>query len=166
MANELHEADKSETSRAGTSKTGGGTAGSGGANPVRAPYSRSGKPISKPSDRHMKPYFIYPNEIRKLGAAQFATALFGSVGTFFVSIYFDRQNDILVGKDLDKSVVSVLKSSANQAWWSAAIFFGLALILLAAQGLELSRIKSEHQEKTIWGLVSKRWTDLLTYLGA
>lgn len=126
-----------------------------------------GKTITKSLDRHVTTYRIYASEIRALGAAQAMTAIFASIGAFQYSVYIERGNDILMSqKALSAETLDALQTVKSQAGYLTIIFFALALLLLIIQGLDLSRIKSEHLEPTIWGLVSKKWKSFLTYWGA
>lgn len=104
--------------------------------------------------RHVTYYQFSTSDVRSIGIAQVAVAVFAALGTFALSIYLDFGKDITLATGEGESAPRFLYDIESIALYSWLVFWGLAVCAFIYTNTELRRIKAEHGEPS---LLSKIW---------
>ena len=105
--------------------------------------------------RHVTYYQFSTSDVRSIGIAQMAVAVFAALGTFALSIYLDFGKDITLAMNEGESAPQFLYDIENIAFYSWLVFWGLAVCAFIYQRTELRRIKAEHGEPSLLSKIRK-----------
>ena len=135
-----------------------------GASPAPARPQKTGtssRPVQVAGEYPMRKVTYYQfstSDIRSIGLAQAAAAVFAALGTFALSSYLDFSKDITLAEEAGQGAPEFLQTVADLSFWVWIVFWVIAALAFFWQGNELSRIKVEHGELTLWRKARNRWT--------
>lgn len=122
-------------------------------------FSRPVQVSGKYPVRQVTYYQFSTSDIRSIGLAQAAATIFAAIGTFALSSYLDFGKDITLAEEAGQTAPQFLHNVTELSFWAWIVSWVLAALAFVWQRNELSRIKIEHGELTLWRKAGVWWSN-------